>query len=90
MIACRTHHDLSSASSTIAGSKLSDNSSMLITVRPVLVLIYEDDTKPTSVYSLQLADDIESNFGEITLQKVQKEGQQVFDRHGSLFSKQGR
>ena len=52
---------------------------MPITVSPALALIYEDNTKFTGVYSLQLADNIKSDFREIILQKVQKEGQQVFD-----------
>ena len=52
MIACRTRHDLSSASSTMAGSRLSASSSMPITVSALLVLIHGDNTKPTSVYSL--------------------------------------
>lgn len=68
MIACRTRHDLSSASSTMAGSRLSDNSSIPITANLVLAFIHEDNRiKPTGIYSLQLADDIQSNLGEIIL-----------------------
>ena len=82
IIACRTRHDLSSASSTTAGSRLSDKSSIPITGE-------KDDqgagtppssgTKHTFIDLIEFADNIQTNLRELILEEVEEKRQKVFD-----------
>jgi len=88
IIACRTRHDLSSASSTTAGSRLSDRSSIPITET-------KDDqgpgtlaceTGPTFVDLIQLADDVQTDLRELVFEEVEEEWEKVFN--GRLLPEQ--
>ena len=82
IIACRTRHDLSSASSTTAGSRLSDKSSIPITRgndyqgagAPPLC-----EAKPTFIDLIEFADNIQTNLRELVFEEVEEKRQEVFD-----------
>ena len=69
IIACRTRHDLSSASSMIAGRRLSDKSSMSRTRNPdqARTFGYVAKVLRTTVDRFQFADNIQTNLGELVL-----------------------
>jgi len=88
MMAWRTRHDLSSASSTTAGSRLSDRRSIPITgakddqkVNTVL-----REAKRTFVDLIQFADDVQTNLWELVLEEMEEKRQKVFD--GRLLPEQ--
>lgn len=61
IIACRTRHDLSSANSMMAGRRLSDRSSMSITIRnsnQAETSIYVTETLHTTVDRFEFADNV--------------------------------
>lgn len=87
MIACRTRHDLSSASSTMAGSRLSDRSSMPITGSNEHGYAQQTEThRLTGIDLIKFADDVQPDFRELVLQQVKEERQKMLD--GGVFSEQ--
>ena len=75
MIACRTRQDLSSASSTMAGSRLSDSSSMPITASLDLALLYEDSRLDQPVFTISsLLIIFSRTSGKSSLRRCKKRG----------------
>lgn len=73
MIACRTRHDLSSASSMMAGRRLSDRSSMSITIKNVNKDVHVVcRSSHTTVDRFEFADNIQANFGELIFQEMKE------------------
>jgi hypothetical protein len=82
MMACRTRHDLSSASSTMAGKRLSANSWIPITEEIESELLVSGDqygVKQTFVNLLEFTDDVQPDIGEFILQQVQEELKKMID-----------
>jgi len=80
MIACRTLHDLSSASSTMAGKRWSASSWIPMTGEM-------NQSSPctryrgehTLIHLFEFTDDVQPNIGEFVLQQVQEELEKVID-----------
>lgn len=71
MIAWRTRHDLSSASSTMAGRRLSDKSSMPMTEgRYQICAAIGKIRANTCIDGLKLADDVQPDFWELIFEQV--------------------
>ncbi len=90
MIACRTRHDLSSASSTMAGKRWSASSWIPMTaadrIRTLCDWVFNYGGEHTFIDLLKFTDDVQPDIGKFVLQQVQEELKKVID--GGSMSKE--
>ena len=79
MIACRTRHDLSSASSTMAGKRLSASSWIPMTEEYRISVRGSIQREHTFINLLEFTDNVQPNIGKFILQQVQEELKKMID-----------